>query len=633
MRTTLYAFILLLLFNTNVSAQFGTIDSSFSQDGKVVTNYHDAAAYCVVMQPDGKILLGGRKYDFYDDDGDFLLTRYNVNGNLDTLFGTNGIVITNFGGSDDEALAIAIQKDSKILLAGRKSIDNAERESAFAIARYNSEGNPDLSFGTAGKMTSEKQHILGIAKSIIVLNDNKILVGGTVDDPISLENFLCVSKYSSNGSPDSSFGKNGLALINFGDNRIGGSFTLDPVDILLLPDGKILIGCTLQPHVRPYTFSDFVIARINENGIIDSSFGTNGIIITDVNNSFDEFGSFLLLPGGKIIVSGNTSSDDGLSPQNDSIFVMRFEKNGFIDSNFGKNGRVIFSYKNKGGNTTTSSALLPTNEILISGYSIIDSAFLLTALNKNGFIDSSFGVDGFTITPFKLGNGNYGDPQNEFAFAYAMNLAPDGKIVLAGDYKYQTYGANDYTDLALARYYGQTVLPIALSSFTATKKQSSVLLYWQTTNETNNNYFSLERSNNNNNDFKEIARVNSKGNSSQTQQYSYEDLMPLNGNNYYRLKQVDKNGNVTTSKIVLVDFSNNNIRIYPNPAFAVLNIEGLKQGTKTNLIILNTNGVIVVKASTDNSNYSFNIRSLPAGNYFVKIKNEDIELVKQFIKR
>jgi hypothetical protein len=71
-----------------------------------------------------------------------------------------------------------------------------------------------------------------------------------------------------------------------------------------------------------------------------------------------------------------------------------------------------------------------------------------------------------------------------------------------GTYKYKR-GLDEYRQMVIARYFGETVLPITLSSFTATKKQSSVLLNWQTTNETNNSYFSLERSNNNNDGFKE----------------------------------------------------------------------------------------------------------------------------------
>ena len=86
-------------------------------------------------------------------------------------------------------------------------------------------------------------------------------------------------------------------------------------------------------------------------------------------------------------------------------------------------------------------------------------------------------------------------------------------------------------------------------------------------------------------------------------------------------------------KIVLAEFSNSNVKIYPNPASLFFTLEGLKQGAKTNLTILNANGVIIAKANTNNANYIFNIRSLPAGTYFIKIKNEDVEVVKQFIKR
>jgi len=101
-------------------------------------------------------------------------------------------------------------------------------------------------------------------------------------------------------------------------------------------------------------------------------------------------------------------------------------------------------------------------------------------------------------------------------------------------------------------------LVVTLSSFTATKKETSVLLNWQTANEQNNAYFIVERSNGSNMSFKEAGRISSLGNSSKPQQYYFEDVNPFGGGNYYRLKQVDADGKITYSKVAFVDFAKKN---------------------------------------------------------------------------
>jgi len=178
-----------------------------------------------------------------------------------------------------------------------------------------------------------------------------------------------------------------------------------------------------------------------------------------------------------------------------------------------------------------------------------------------------------------------------------------------------------------------TTLPITLSSFTATKNKSSVLLNWQIASEQNNAYFTIERSNNGNNNFKEIGRVNSKGNSSQLQQYSFEDFSPLSGDNFYRLKQVDKDGKITYSKTVFVDFSKATaIKLYPNPVKDILTIEGLNANNKTSISIIDLQGHVLAKAIANNKTYTWNIKQLPAGNYYVRIEADKKVTTLKFVK-
>ena len=103
-----------------------------------------------------------------------------------------------------------------------------------------------------------------------------------------------------------------------------------------------------------------------------------------------------------------------------------------------------------------------------------------------------------------------------------------------------------------------TVLPVTLSSFTVTKGAKSAILNWQTAQESNNAYFAIERSKNGT-DFAEIGKVNGKGNSTLAQQYAYEDFGISNGQNYYRLKQVNNDGKYTYSAVVSVEFTGNTV--------------------------------------------------------------------------
>ena len=174
-------------------------------------------------------------------------------------------------------------------------------------------------------------------------------------------------------------------------------------------------------------------------------------------------------------------------------------------------------------------------------------------------------------------------------------------------------------------------LPITLSSFAASKKQTSVLLNWQTANEQNNAFFAIERSNNGNSNFSEVGRVNSKGNSNKPQQYSFQDLSPFSDGNYYRLKQVDGDGKTTYSKVVFIDFSKPvSIKLYPNPVRDVLTIEGLQN--TNNISIISLQGSVLAKATASGSTYAWNIKQLPAGTYYLRIEAGKNVTALKFIK-
>lgn len=182
------------------------------------------------------------------------------------------------------------------------------------------------------------------------------------------------------------------------------------------------------------------------------------------------------------------------------------------------------------------------------------------------------------------------------------------------------------------KWSGGNILPVTLTSFSAAKANNSVMLKWQTANESNNAYFGIERSINGTS-FTEIGRVNSIGNSSKTQQYSFEDFNFTKGFNYYRLKIVGLDGKSNYSNIEKLDLSVLPVlKLYPNPVKNILTLEGLNASALTTISIINNAGNVVKTITTSNAVYSLNIQQLPAGNYFVKVEAASKINTLQFIK-
>lgn len=606
--TVLFTFLSASLSYSSFS-QPGTLDQSFGNQGKVVTNLNvDETGKCMALQPDGKILIGGSVASA-GQPADFLVLRYKTDGTLDSTFANKGRKRIDFKKNNDVATALVLLTDGSILVAGTAYNPVDASDANFVVTKLLSDGTTDNSFGPNGRLFIDIQGRKDEASGIAITSDNKILISGTTSNTDGSESAFVVVEYNEDGTLNTSFGDGGKKIVGFGINFA----TCNAMAIQ--SDNKIVLGGTFANTSNQ---SNFALARLTSAGILDNTFGGTGRVAIDLYGKNDMLNS-ITIQGDKIIAAGTTFND--VANTDADFAIARINSDGTIDNTFGTAGKVKTDY-NSTYNGISSVGLLSDGEIIVSGVvdnGTTDLGFLVAGYSADGVLDNNFGTNGFTETYFT----------NASATPNAMVIQSDDKIVVTGDAA--TNGAT--ADVALARYNGDQVLPITLSSFTAAKKQNSVLLVWQTASETNNNYFAIERSSNSSNGFKEIGRVSSRGNSSQMQQYSFEDITPLKGINYYRLKQVDKDGKSTTSKIVLVDFVTGAvIRLYPNPVKNMMNIAGLT-GTKTTLSIVDMNGKVLSTTSTVNNSYNWNIRALPAGNYYLRIeaykKITTIKFVKQ----
>lgn len=580
-----------IIFISKIYAQPGALDNNFGVGGKVTTfdsGYNLSLASAI--QTDGKIILGG----FANKDGSnprFALIRYLINGAIDSSFGSYGkSILDSIGNSLVES--IVLQPDGKILAGGFNYYPFN-----FAIARFLSNGKLDSTFGTNGLTSiSFGNELTSLGYSLALQSNGKILLTGNLN--LGQNGNIGTIRFNSNGKLDSTFGIDGK--IQTVENDFSGLS-----DIVLLSNGKILISTS----ENGITFLQY-----NQNGTPDITFGNNGKVQTHIST----YGGSMIIQNNKILVIGDTS----VANKNE-MMIVRFNLNGLIDSSFGTYGKATVSFN---GYTYTNSVATQSNgDIIVSGTETFDttsSFFAMARFKKNGIIDNSFGISGKVSTAF-----------NEvLSESHSVVIQKNDKIILSGYTANKLSGNNVIAKFALARYNNDAVLPVSLLSFTATKQQQSVLLNWQTANEINNSYFWVEKSNNNK-VFTEINKVSGKGNSSKTQSYNATDLKPFQGWNYYRLKQVDKDGKFNYSSIASVYFDDGLIiAIYPNPANNLIYVDGLKEDTQTNISITDINGKTVLTA-TNQSSHKINIQNLASGVYYINIFLNGKSFKQKFVKQ
>jgi uncharacterized delta-60 repeat protein len=193
-------------YNTN-----GSLDTTFDTDGKVTTavGLGDDQAYSVVLQSDGKIVAAG--YSYNGTNVDFAVVRYNTNGSLDTTFDTDGKVTTAVGSGTDAAYSVVVQSDGKIVVAGY-SYNGTNLD--FAVVRYNIDGSLDTTFDTDGKVTTAVGLGEDFAISVVLQSDGKIVAAGVSNNGTNDD--FAVVRYNTNGSLDTTFDTDGKVTTAIG---------------------------------------------------------------------------------------------------------------------------------------------------------------------------------------------------------------------------------------------------------------------------------------------------------------------------------------------------------------------------------------------------------------------------------
>jgi len=432
----------------------GDLDLAFGQNGKVITAIEtlnlSTGSVAITAQPDGKILIAGPAYN--GNDFDFGLMRYTADGTVEVTFGFSGLITTPIGTGRDLAYDVALQSDGKILVGGyAKKADPMVTRSEIALVRYKADGSLDQNFGQQGIVTTTLDSDQNVAQALTLQPPDKILVAGyTYEDG---NGDFALVRYTNSGALDFTFGYSGVVTTSI-NHSLEGAF-----DVVLQPDGKILLGGFTSENNGSESFA---LIRYTDDGFLDNTFGTGGIVTTiGVVSGFVY--DILLQPDEKILITGKSG---------DGFVVLRYMPDGSLDNTFGDNGLVITRVSDN-IDESYAVALQGDGKILLAGTTngSVDADFTLIRYLSDGLLDPNFGVNGVVTT-------NIG-ADYDHDVAYDMLLQMDGKIVVAGF----TY-TDDMPNAAIVRYENDILSPTPTDAPIATETSTPVPTSIPTTTST-----------------------------------------------------------------------------------------------------------------------------------------------------
>gem|GEM_PF-590244 len=411
----------------------GVLDSTFGGTGYATTSFGTPTttatgdvANAVAIDGNGDIVIAGNA-GAVQPEGQIGVARFTSLGVPDATFGSGGAVTQ---GSRSTANGVAITPAGNIVVAAESNFD------VFAAVQFTLAGAVDNSFGNAGEMDVSFGPSYGAneANAVALTSSGQILLAGRVIG-VNLPGDFALARLSSDGSLDATFGpdQNGTVVSQFQTSVTNGARAM-----ALQSDGKIVtVGSAWSATTRLFS-----VTRYNEDGSLDSSFGTDGTVETDMtNNPFkrDNYDDAVAIDSQqRIVVAGSVDVAGGGT----AMALARYLSNGSLDSTFGTGGIVIAALQSPAVNTATSLAIDANGDILVGGGTTAPHgqfrSFALARFTPNGALDTNFGGGtGWVQTSFS-GSGS----------ATGMAIQTDDKIVLAGS----VAGGNTGSDFAVARY-------------------------------------------------------------------------------------------------------------------------------------------------------------------------------------
>jgi uncharacterized delta-60 repeat protein len=355
----------------------GAPDLTFGPAGQRVPPLGFAIADLAV-QADGKMVVVGTLND------DFVVARLLPDGRPDPRFGTagNGIVTTTFGGSSDEARAVAVHADGRIVVGGIKI--NGFDDFQMAIARYLPNGSPDPTFDGDGKAVRDPgTWSSSSVNDLVVRSDGRILLAGTHIGFASDGDYM-VTRLMPDGAYDRSFG----AIVPNTTYRTGystagfGGFYEGAEAIAVQPDGRIVVGG--QTTANGHTWA---LARFNSNGTLDHSFDGDAKFRSAMVDA--SLSGIALDSNGKVLIGGRWGRKS---------MVQRLNGDGSLDNSFRIGESVTIDLAAQGYESVEQLLITPHKKILAIARAGDD--MVAVRLLPDGQRDPTFGIGGLATFSF-----------------------------------------------------------------------------------------------------------------------------------------------------------------------------------------------------------------------------------------
>ena len=347
----------------------GSIDNSFGPNGNGIVSTSDMILFAMTKQKDGSIIISGMDAS---TNMSVIVARFSSQGIPDTTFGLNGVAKITFTSSLDNFFfkwGLAVQADGKILTTG--AIVTTPVEQYFLI-RLTSQGSLDTSFASGIIIDTFIPGADGLAASVVVQEDQKIVIGG-VSSPNGTAN-LGLARYLPNGTLDNSFGTAGK--VNFQSN----TQVTAAIALIILSDGKIVSAGAIgqapismpSPGIpkKSNSVQDnpllFMVCRFLPNGAVDTSFGVDGFAIIDTAVPFQALSDVTQQLDGKLLLVGTAAQDSNLTPPT-FIKSIRLTADGILDTSYANQG--IASFQFDALNISYVITQTCDQKILISGFS------------------------------------------------------------------------------------------------------------------------------------------------------------------------------------------------------------------------------------------------------------------------
>jgi uncharacterized delta-60 repeat protein/uncharacterized repeat protein (TIGR01451 family) len=362
-------FVWLIAFPALLHGAPGSLDTGFG-DGGTLALPVGGAATGVACQADGKIVVGGS----------FGVVRLNRDGRFDESFGTGGQVTVGRSTNRTETVgALLVQPDGKIVVA----IGNA-------LARLLPSGALDTGFGEGGFALGQAVPFYNDFIATLKLQpDGRIIAAGISSVASAGGMAFMVLRFLPDGANDPSFGIGGRAVTSFG------SSTAICRAVTWLPDGRIVAGGGVMVENRIV----FGLAQFATNGVLEAGFGKGGeTIVPLAGSTFGQINGLAIQSNGKIIAAGVASTTNG-----PDFAVVRLNPDGSVDESFGTDGRVRTDVAGGSRDIVSAVAVMPDERIIVAGSSgpnVFSSRFAFACYRADGSLDERVGEGGRVTTQF-----------------------------------------------------------------------------------------------------------------------------------------------------------------------------------------------------------------------------------------